>query len=80
MTLQCVEYNVVPFIAAIANNGTSEHAAAQLEQMVQQHAANGWQYVRLEHVTTSIAGNDVCFGLGTTPARTTSVSMVVFQK
>ena len=75
-----MEYKVVPFVASIANKGTADHAATQLELMVQQHAANGWQYVRLEHVTTSIAGNDGCFGLGATPARTTSVSMVVFQK
>jgi putative component of membrane protein insertase Oxa1/YidC/SpoIIIJ protein YidD len=71
-----MEYKVVPFVAAIANKGTAEHAALQLEQMIQLHASTGWQYVRLEHVTTSVAGDSGCFGLGATPPRTTSVSMV----
>lgn len=70
----------MPFTASIANNGTADHAAAQLEQMIHHHAAAGWQYVRLERVHTTVAGNNGCFGLGATPARTTSVSMVVFQR
>ncbi len=75
-----MEYKVVPFTASIANNGTANHAAEQLEQLVQQYAAQGWNYVRLEKVTTTVAGNNGCFGLGATPATNTSVSMVVFQK
>jgi len=75
-----MEYKVVPFTASIANNGTAEHAANQLEQLIQQHATAGWAYVRLEQVTTTVAGDNGCFGLGATPPRTTTVSMVVFQK
>lgn len=76
-----MEYKVVPFTASIANNGTADHAATQLEQLIQQYAASSWTYVRLERVSTTVAGDNGCFGLvGVTPPRTTSVSMVVFQR
>jgi hypothetical protein len=73
-----MQYIVVPFVASIANNGTAADAALQLQNLIQQQAAQGWHYVRLEKVTTSVAGNNGCFGLGATPAYTRSLSMVVF--
>lgn len=73
-----MHYIVVPFVASIANNGTVEHAAEQLQALIQHQANLGYRYVRLEKVTTDIAGNNGCFGLGATPATTRSLSMAVF--
>ncbi len=75
-----MEYKVVSFVASIANNGTAAQAATQLEELIRQHAAHGWHYVRLEKVTTTVAGANGCFGFGATPAVNTSLSMVVFQQ
>ena len=75
-----MSYIVVPFVASIANNGTAADAAQQLQQLIQQHTANGYRYVRLEQVTTTVAGTNGCFGLGATPATVRSLSMVVFEQ
>ena len=75
-----MQYIVVPFVASIANNGTAEQAAEQLQMMIQHHANYGYRYVRLEKVTTDIAGNNGCFGIGATPATTRTLSMVVFSR
>ena len=73
-------FKVVPFIASIGNNEGSQQAALQLEGLIQTYAQDGWEYVRLERVETYVAGDNGCFGLGATPARTISCSMAVFRK
>lgn len=74
------EYKVVPFVAAINSLEGSQQAAAQLEQLVQTWAQNGWEYVRLESVATYVAGSSGCFGFGATAGGMTSYSMVVFRR
>jgi hypothetical protein len=73
-------YKVVPFVASIGTNEGSQQAAIQLEGLVQAHAHDGWEYVRLERVETYVAGDNGCFGLNATPARVISYSMAVFRK
>jgi len=73
-------FKVVPFVASVGTLEGSQQAAAQLEQLIQTWAENGWEYVRLESVETFVAGNNGCFGFGATPGRMTSYSMVVFRK
>lgn len=75
-----MQYIAVPFVASIANNGTSAQAAEQLQQLVQHYAAQGFRYVRLEQLTTHVAGSNGCFGLGATPATVRSFSLVVFSR
>lgn len=74
-----MSYIVVPFVASIANNGTAADAAQQLQQLIQQYSSQGYRYVRLEQVTTTVAGTTGCFGLGATPSTMRSLSMVVFE-
>jgi hypothetical protein len=77
-----MEYKVVPFVASISH--TEKHkasvAATQLEALVTQFSEDGWEYVRLESLETYIEGDNGCFGFGSTPPKTTSISMVVFRK
>jgi hypothetical protein len=73
-------FKVVPFVASIGTNEGSQQAAVQLEGLIQAHAQDGWEYVRLERVETYVAGDNGCFGLNATPARTISCSMAVFRK
>jgi hypothetical protein len=73
-------YKVVPFTASIASNANASAAAAQLEALIQTYTSEGWEYVRLEHVDTFVAGTNGCFGLGATPGRNISIAMAVFRK
>ena len=39
-----MEYKVIPFVASIDHKkGTSGHVAQQLEQVINQYAAQGWK-------------------------------------
>lgn len=75
-----MSYIVVPFVASIANDGTAAQAAEQLQKLIVQYSAQGYRYVRLEQVTTTVAGTNGCFGVGATPATVRSLSMVVFEQ
>lgn len=75
-----MEYKVVPFVASITQQDNAGKAAAQLQVLATEYAKEGWEYIRLESVETHIAGDNGCFGIGATPAKTTSVSMAVFRR
>lgn len=76
-----MEYKVIPFVAAIDHKkGTSDHVAQQLEELINQYAAKGWNYVRLEGVITYVGPDDGCFGFGNKPGFTTTRQMIVFRK
>ncbi|MBL1411551.1 hypothetical protein [Sphingobacterium faecale] len=48
-----MEYKVVPSVASIDHkSGTSDHVA---QQLINQGAADGWEYIRLESVTTFVS-------------------------
>lgn len=75
------EYRVVPFVASVGHLGGAKDAAAQLEALIHQHSAEGLEYVRLENITTVIAGAPAgCFGLGATSSQLASYSMIIFRK
>lgn len=79
-----MQYDVVPFTANIVRGQGSGDAAQQLSQMINQRAQEGWEYVRLESVSTTITtpANAGCMGFGATPATSdqTFVYMVVFRR
>ena len=75
-----MEYKVVPFVASITQQDSAAKAASQLQALAAEYAKDGWEYIRLESVETNIEGDSGCFGIGATPAKTTSVSMAVFRK
>lgn len=79
-----MEYTVVPFTANITRGQGAAAAAGQLSEMINDFAQQGWQYVRLESVSTIITtpANAGCFGLGATPAShdETIIYMVVCQR
>jgi len=62
----------------------ADAAAEQLEEMINHFASQGWDYVRLESVSTIVTnpGNAGCAGFGAVPATSaeTIVYMVVFRK
>ncbi len=75
-----MQYKVIPFVANVANQQGSIVASSQLEELVNQMASEGWEYMRLESVDTYIEGNNGCFGIGAVQGRMTSFSMLVFRQ
>lgn len=76
-----MEYKVVPFVASIdQKKGTSNHVAEQLEQLINLYSSKGWNYVKLEGVTTYVSPDNGCFGFGGKPGYTTTRQMIVFSK
>jgi len=76
-----MEYKVVPFVASInQNKGKSNHVAGQLQEVIKHYGDQGWDYVRLESVSTFVYPDSGCFGIGARPGYTTSKQMIVFSK
>ncbi len=76
-----MEYKVIPFVAtASQNNMSSKNIAEQLDQLIKTHTENGWEYVRLESVSTYVQPVAGCFGNPAKPGYMTSFQMVVFSK
>lgn len=78
-----MKYKVVPFVGSIEQNqkASSQNVAEQLEEVIAKHTATGWQYIRLESVTTWVAPDDGCFGIiGAKPGFATSRQVIVFEK
>ncbi|RAJ06775.1 hypothetical protein LX64_01902 [Chitinophaga skermanii] len=76
-----MEYKVIPFVASInPSNGTSNHVADQLQELIDNQAVQGWEYIRLESVSTYVQPTAGCFGFGATQGYTTQRQMVVFTR
>ena len=79
-----MQYHVIPFTASIVSGQGADAAADQLSEMINHYSSQGWEYVRLESVSTIVTtpGNAGCAGFGGVPATSTEtvVYMVVFQK
>jgi len=85
-----MQYKVVPFIANVKSGQGAEVAAGQLQTLINDHAMQGWKYLRLENIEIIIhdpgtAGSKGCFGFGATSGiprsqTTTRFDMAVFVK
>jgi hypothetical protein len=75
-----MKYKVVPFTASITSTSGASEAASQLQTLIDRNISEGWEYLRLEHVDTYVAGNNGCLGLGATPPRNISIAMAVFKQ
>ncbi|AJW63216.1 hypothetical protein VO54_01740 [Elizabethkingia miricola] len=75
------EYKVVPFIATLnQQKQTTKVIAEQLENLIKNYTNQGWEYIRLESVSTYVQPDNGCFGLGSKPGFMASYQMIVFSK
>ncbi|WP_199120467.1 hypothetical protein [Pedobacter sp. ASV28] len=76
-----MEYKVVPFVATInQQKEQTSVVASQLEAVIENYANQGWDYVRLESVSTYVQPiHTGCFGK-TEPGYMSSYQMVVFSR
>lgn len=75
-----MEYKVLPFNAALRRKDSADEAARQLQQLIDEQVAQGYEFVRLEEITTHVDGSNGCLGIGAKPAFLVSVDVAVFKK
>jgi len=75
-----MEYKVIPFVASIGGRKEKKTPSEQLEDLIKTYTKQGWSYIRVESISTFVAGDSGCFGIGATQGHTTSRQMVVFSK
>ena len=76
-----MEYKVVPFTATLnQQKETTKAVADQLENLIKNFTNQGWEYVRLESVSTYVQPETGCFGIGAKPGYMASYQMVVFSR
>jgi len=79
-----LEYKVLPFAADISEDQEIEATAGQLQTLINQQAAEGWEFVGLENteIVITVPGQAGCFAMGgpTQTNRVTRFDMAVFRK
>ena len=76
-----MEYIVVPFVATLnQKKETTSAVAIQLEKLIASYSDLGWQYVRLESVSTYVQPDAGCFGVGGRPGYFVAYQMIVLSK
>ena len=73
-------YKLVPIYPNIAKKETTGDVVTKIETTINDEASSGWQYLHMETVTTWVAGETGCFGIGATPGYNTSLQILVFKK
>ena len=75
-----MEYRVLPFNANLKRDDSANGAAVQLQQLIDEQKREGFEFVRLEDITTNVEGTNGCLGFGAKPGFIVTVSVAVFKK
>ncbi len=74
------DYKIVPYNPSINIDGSVKEIASEMEAIIQARSAAGWEYIRVEQVTTFIRGTSGCFGYGAKPGYNQVLHFMVFKK
>ena len=74
-----MQYKLVPFDPNVAKGNPTNTTTAELKAVVDEHAADGWEYVELANHSTVVPGSNGCFGFGATQPYPKTMSIVVFK-
>lgn len=75
-----MQYKVVSFDPGATSKDAVTYAASQLESLIGEAAANGWEFVELSNYSTIVPGTLGCFGFGATAPYPKTISMAVFKR
>ena len=75
-----MEYKVKPFLAQVSSGDKSEVVANQVASFISKETVDGWELVSCGNIDTQISGSSGCFGIGGTPASSTSIMVLVFKR
>ena len=71
---------VIPFNPVVRGKQTAAKVPAEMEQLISEHAVDGWEFYNFYTSETLIAGSAGCFGLGAKPSYSINVGFVVFKR
>ncbi len=71
---------VVPFNPVVKGKQTAAKVPAEMEQLINEHAVDGWEFYNFYTSETLIAGSAGCFGIGAKPSYSINVGFVVFKR
>ncbi|MCF8257448.1 MAG: DUF4177 domain-containing protein [Flavobacteriales bacterium] len=74
------EYKVVPFNARVTSIYANGSAAEQLQSLINEYAAQGWEYVGLDKMETVIPPESGCFGFNSRPGFRNIHTVAVFRR
>ncbi|MDN5205616.1 hypothetical protein QQ008_29800 [Fulvivirgaceae bacterium BMA10] len=74
-----MEFKVIPFYANISDRDASKKVADRFEELINSQSLAGWEYVKLENVTSNI-NNGGFFGWGVKSPKTIHYQLVVFKR
>jgi len=75
-----MQFKIVPFTAAITREDSAVTVSAQMQHIIDSTGNQGWEYMRMDSVQTSVAATSGCFGVGSQPGFTTTFNVLVFKK
>ena len=75
-----MEYKVLPCNANLEQKDASQVAVNQLQSLINKELANGFEFVCLDSIETSVAPTSGCLGIGAKPGYNTTVSVAIFKK
>ncbi len=75
-----MDYKVLPFNANLNQKDAAEVAVNQLQALIDTELSEGYEFVSLGNIETSVAPTSGCLGIGAKPGYTTTVAVAVFKK
>ncbi len=75
-----MDYKVLPFNANLNQKDAAEVAVNQLQVLIDTELSEGYEFVSLGNIETSVAPTSGCLGIGAKPGYTTTVAVAVFKK
>ena len=74
-----MEYKVLPFNANLNQKDASQVAVNQLQSLIDGELANGFEFISMGSIETSVAPTSGCLGIGAKPGYNTSVAVAIFN-
>lgn len=71
---------VIPFNPVIKTKQSAEKVSTDLEQLISEHAVDGWEFYNFYTSETLRAGSSGCFGIGAKPSYSVNIGFVVFKR
>ena len=75
-----MKYLVLPFNASLKRKDSAGEAAKQVQKLIDEQTEQGYEFVRLEEITTHVDGTMGCLGIGAKPSSLVIVDVAIFKK
>jgi hypothetical protein len=75
-----MDYKSIAFDPPTTRDQTVANAAGELESLITEQSADGWEFIGLQNHSTVVPGSSGCFGIGSSNAYQRTLSMAVFRK